>query len=539
MSKYLLYCRKSTESEEKQVLSIDSQIKELEDLSSRLNLPIAVVLTESKSAKLPGRPIFNEMMRKISKGQYSGIVCWKLDRLARNPIDGTAVVWALDQGKIKEIITPHGSFKNSSNDKFMMQIEFGMAKKYVDDLSDNVKRGLRAKLERGWLPSLPPLGYLNEPKERTIIKDPERFSLIQKAWDLLLEGFSPSKILKMLNEEWGFRTRPGIKLGKKPLRLSSLYKIFGNPFYYGLIDRKEGVYSGKHEPMITKENFWTAQDLLGRKGRPRPRKHEFAFSGLIRCEECGCMVTAEEKVNRYGRHYTYYHCTKKKADVPCHQKYISHEELDKEFIRILQRIHICPALLDLALNYLKGKGGAELARLEDIRMSQEKALAKCQKKLDTLNQMRLNDLISDEEYIAEKRRILKVKANLELHLSNISQKSSIDRTKETFILASQALETFTNGTWRDKRSVIRDLRSNFFLKDKTLIIRAQKPLQIIESGIREIQGGNPSLEPRILSSIIGQKKDYASVIRSWCTRVEDVRTFYENLPASEESLLSF
>jgi len=527
MPKYIIYCRKSTESEEKQVMSIDSQLKELENLSNRLNLPIAVVLTESKSAKLPGRPVFNEMMKKISNGQYSGVVCWKLDRLARNPIDGTAVVWALDQGKIKEIITPHGSFKNSSNDKFMMQIEFGMAKKYVDDLSDNVKRGLRAKLERGWLPSLPPLGYLNEPKERIIIKDPERFSLIQKAWDLLLEGYSPSKILKMLNEEWEFRTRPGTKLGGRPLCLSNLYKIFGNPFYYGLIKRKEGVYPGKHERMITEEKYWTAQAFLGRKGRPRSKKHEFAFSGLIRCEECGCMITAEEKVNQYGNHYTYYHCTKKKPSVPCHQKYIDLMELERQFIGILQNIHVPQMFLDMALNYLKEKEGTELNRLEDIRKSQEKALSGYQKKLDNLNQMRLNDLINDEEYISEKRRLLENKTTLELRLGNNSWKSSYDLTKEVFVLASQACGRFLNGTWKDKRSVIRDLRSNFFLKDKTLIIRAQKPLQIIESGIREVQGGNPPLEPRILSSIIEKKKDYASVIRSWCARVEDVRTFYE------------
>ncbi|MFH1561852.1 MAG: recombinase family protein, partial [Nitrospirota bacterium] len=274
MPQYIIYCRKSTESEERQVLSIESQMKELTDLIKRLNLGVSETLTESKSAKQPGRPVFNEIMKRIYKGQVKGIICWKLDRLARNPIDGSSLIWALDQGKISEILTPHNTFKNNSNDKFLMQIEFGMAKKYVDDLSDNVKRGNRAKLERGWYPGLAPMGYLNEPKERTIVKDPERFPIIRKMWDLLLQGIRPAQILKVATEEWGFRTPVHKRIGGKPLSLSGLYKLFGNPFYYGLIERKEGVFQGIHEPMITEDEFWKVHEILGRKGRPRPQKHQ-------------------------------------------------------------------------------------------------------------------------------------------------------------------------------------------------------------------------------------------------------------------------
>ena len=539
MPQYVIYCRKSTESEEKQVLSIDSQIKELEEFSKKMNLPVSSALTESKSAKSPGRPVFNDMMKKLYKGQYTGVVCWKLDRLARNPIDGSSLVWALDQGKIKEILTPHGSFKNNSNDKLMMQIEFGMAKKYIDDLSDNVKRGLRAKLEKGWLPALPPLGYLNEPKERTIVKDQERFSLIRQAWDLLFQGHSPSKIFKILNDQWGFRTRLRNKTGGKPLSLSGLYKIFGNSFYYGLIERKEGVYAGKHDPMITEDEYWKAQEILGRPGRPRPKKHNFAFTGLIRCGECGSMITAEEKVNRYGSHYIYYHCTKKKNGSSCRQKYLNLTDFEKQVISILRKIHVPQKFLDLALNYLKEEAREETKKNEEIRRSQEKTVADCQKKLENLNQMRLRELIDDEEYIKEKRPLLAEKTSLEMNQSNLGRKSPLDLAKEIFIFAAEALSRFQNGTLDDKRLVLRDLGSNFFLKDKILTIQAQKPLQIIESGLQEVQDGNPPLEPGILGSNIEKKESIASVISSWCTRVEDVRTFYESLPESENSLLSF
>src|SRR5208337_2048032 len=248
--------------------------------------------------------------------------------------------WALDEGKISEIVTPHGTFQNSSSDKMMLQIEFSMAKKYVDDLSDNVKRGNRAKLEKGWLPGFAPLGYLNEPRERTIVVDPERFPLVRRMWNMLLEGISPSRILKIANEQWGFRTRTHKKCGGKPLCLSNLYKIFGNPFYYGLMERKEGTFIGKHEPMITEGEFWKAQEILCQRGRPRPKRHSFAFTGLIRCAECGGMITAEEKTNRYGYHYIYYRCTKKKRNSICRQRYVNAEDLEAQIAAFLERIHV-------------------------------------------------------------------------------------------------------------------------------------------------------------------------------------------------------
>jgi DNA invertase Pin-like site-specific DNA recombinase len=527
MSQYVIYCRKSTESEEKQVLSIESQVKELEDFSKRLNLQISEILTESKSAKSLGRPVFNGMMKKLYKGQYSGVVCWKLDRLARNPIDGSALVWALDQGKISEILTPQGSFKNNSNDKFLMQIEFGMAKKYVDDLSDNVKRGNRAKLERGWLPGLPPLGYLNEATERTIIKDPERFPLIRKMWELLLKGVSPSRILEIANEKWGFKTRQGKKIGGKPLSMSGIYKIFGSPFYYGLVERKEGVFPGKHDPMITEEEFWKAQEILGRHGRPRPKNHEFAFTGLIRCGECGCMITAEEKINRYGYHYRYYRCTKKKRGLPCHQRYINLNELEKQITGYLENIHVPKRLLELAISYLKEEEKEENERRNDIRRSQEKAGADCQRKLDNLNQMRLKDLINDEEYIKEKKALLGEKMKLEANLKNDYRKRSLNLAERTFNFAAKAKEGFQNGSLEDKRSILQGLGSNLFLKDKKLLIQIEKPLQIIERGLRSVKDGNNALEPPENGFFEPKTGAIASKFKSWYTTVEDVRTFYE------------
>ena len=162
MAKYFLYCRKSSEAEDRQILSIDSQVTELKRDAARRGLKIIDVLTEAKSAKAPGaRPVFNSMMQRLYAGEADGILCWKLDRLARNPADGGSIIWAMKQHGVT-VVTPLPTYGQSEDNVVWMYLEFGMAQKYVDDLSRNVKRGLKTKAEMGWLPNQPPLGYDTE-----------------------------------------------------------------------------------------------------------------------------------------------------------------------------------------------------------------------------------------------------------------------------------------------------------------------------------------------------------------------------------------
>ncbi len=204
MKKVFQYCRKSTESEDRQVISIDSQKAELKKFADSHGLEIVKIFTESKSAKEPGRPIFNEMMARVYKGEVSGILCWKLDRLARNPVDGGSVIWSLKSNGI-EIFTPSQTYTQDNDSVVMMYLEFGMAQKYIDDLSKNVKRGLRTKVELGWYPSLAPLGYINiktpEYKFPIIANDTLRFEKVKNLFIQILEGLPPAYVWRKATEE--------------------------------------------------------------------------------------------------------------------------------------------------------------------------------------------------------------------------------------------------------------------------------------------------------------------------------------------------
>ena len=146
-TKYVLYARKSSEAEDRQVASIDAQIGELKKMAGELGIDVVASITESKSAKAPGRPEFNRMLELISKGSVKGILCWKLDRLARNPVDGGQISWLLQQGVLQQIQT-YGRAYYPSDNVLMMQVELGMANQFIRDLSVNVKRGLRKKVDR-------------------------------------------------------------------------------------------------------------------------------------------------------------------------------------------------------------------------------------------------------------------------------------------------------------------------------------------------------------------------------------------------------
>lgn len=344
--KYCLYARKSSESDEKQALSIDSQVKEMLQIADREELEIVDIRREAHSAKESGqRPVFSEILRDIQVGRYTGVLTWAPDRLSRNAGDLGALVDLMDQGHLIEIRTFGQYFRNSPNEKFLLMILCSQAKLENDNRSINVKRGLRTRCEMGLWPAPAPVGYLNEKRADRrgyVMIDPERAPVIKQMFEkVAYEKWSGRKLFNWLKFELNFKS----VAGNKGITLGNIYLILQNDFYYGSFEypRKSGLwYKGKHEPIITKELF----DLVQRQVKNqviRVEDKEFAFTKLMKCGLCGSGICADEKLKKQKNgnvhRYCYYGCTKFK-DKNCKCGYISEESLIEQFVDLIDKIDV-------------------------------------------------------------------------------------------------------------------------------------------------------------------------------------------------------
>lgn len=328
--KYCLYARKSSESDERQAMSIDSQLAEMRALAVNEGLNVVCELQESHSAKDSGkRPVYNQMLAGIANDEYNAVLTWAPDRLSRNAGDLGSVVDLMDQHKLLHIRTYSQTFTNSPNEKFLLMILCSQAKLENDNKSINVKRGIRTKCEMGWRPGTAPLGYINRSfgGVTDIIPDPDRSDIITEMFHKAAQGWSGRRLKTWLDEQ-GITTRSG-----RSVPVSSVLAMLINPFYYGEFQYPEGPgnpwYKGAHKPLISKDLFDEIQQTRGiNKGLWGTK--QFAFRGLIQCGQCGAEFTAQEKFKKlkngeFNRH-VYYNCTRR-VDPNCTEKYINEKDL--------------------------------------------------------------------------------------------------------------------------------------------------------------------------------------------------------------------
>ncbi len=335
--RYILYCRKSSEAEDRQVQSLESQQQELLDLATRLGLDVVKVLHESQSAKAEGRPVFASLISMIQNKEADAILCWKLDRLARNMADAGRVIDLLQRGVIKEIKTNDATHLPSDN-VLMLAVQLGMANQYIRDLSENVKRGNKTKLEQGGWPNRAPFGYKNDLATKELVIDETQSLIVRRCFELYASGsYSILDIVQKIFAE-GFRTGVSTKIGK-----STIERIIKNPFYMGVMLSKGKYYEGKHEPIISKALYEQAEKVLIGTTHPKGQTLLFPLRGLLVCANCTCQYTATLK-----KGHQYYYCTNGKSICEAHSKYLRSEAATQLISNALGEVKMNRELIEIA-----------------------------------------------------------------------------------------------------------------------------------------------------------------------------------------------
>jgi DNA invertase Pin-like site-specific DNA recombinase len=372
---YFLYCRKSTEDEDRQVLSLQSQVNEaVRAFGGPGEIKIVDRFVEAMSAKRPGRPIFNEMLSRLEGGEADGVIAWAPDRLARNSVDGGSIIYLLDRGVIRDLKFVTYTFENNSQGKFMLQIMFGQSKYFSDALSENVKRGNWTKVEGGWRPNRAPLGYQNDRATKTITADPALFPLVRRMYDLALTGaYSCAQITRIARDDWGMRTAKRKRTGGTLVAPATIHYVLTNPFYAGSIVWGGQTYQGNHTPVVSIGEFDAVQRILRRSARIRAPRRIFPYTGMIRCGECGFSITAEEKVNRHGSHYLYYHCTRRSMGPKCRQRSLTAKGLEAQLFKFLESLTVHESIerwvLERVAKEMDGDAEVEEARKNSLQRS--------------------------------------------------------------------------------------------------------------------------------------------------------------------------
>ena len=482
--KYLTYARRSRDDKDSQILSLESQLDELHDYAQNNSLKVLRTFQESQSAHKLGRPIFDELMTEIEKGNANALLVWKFDRLSRCSTDTARILKAFDDGHLLEIKTPFESFKAGEN-ILMLYLHFGLADQYSQQLSSNVKRGIRTKLKLGQYPSKAPLGYRNFNRNQIKNIEPdESASIIRQIFTWYGSGeYSFSQIKNKLNE-LKIRSKTGKKFGK-----SELQKIIRNKAYYGIIERNGEEFAGTFEPLISKDLFDKANQIMNSKSRPRPSKLFHAYRQIIRCKECDSMFTAETKHKYYpktNRHayYTYYSCIKK--DGFCSQKPIKEQELERLIGEQLTGLEFDREEWKIALDLLKLDLDKTSLFEQNLAKDYADSIRKIESQLLVLIDLRTSKEITQEQHLLKKNQYTGELKEYQNKLKNLPNRfeEKFDLVENFAEVILQAQEILMGDDLERKRQLMLSISSNLFILDGKLEIEFKKPFSFYFKGLK-------------------------------------------------------
>jgi len=475
----VIYARVSSKEQEKEGFSIPAQLKLLKAYAAAKGFAIVQEYVDVETAKQTGRAAFGEMVAYLrAHSSVRVMLVEKTDRLYRNLKDWVTV----DELDVEMHFPKEGvvlSRESRSSEKFMHGIKVLMAKNYIDNLSEEARKGMQEKAEQGIWPTKCPLGYRNvtgPDGKKIIATDPAIAPLIAKLYEWYARGdISLKEAARKAHAAGLVYPRSGAKVP-----VSTVHTILRNRLYTGWFEWNGKLIQGKHEALVPVELWDRVQDVLGGRFAKKPKRgrHDFAFSGLIACHACGCAVVGEIKKQRY----VYYHCTGY-ADkcqgnpASCRRKHVREEALEAQFTELLGRLKFDDEVLEWVRDALHASHADERREHEEAIRRHQAEYRRLDERIHAMYVDKLDGLVDtaffermSTQWREEQNRCLR-----EIERLRAADRSYMDEGVQLLELGRNAQCLFEKQDPREKRRLLNFLLSNCTWEDGEVVATFRQP----------------------------------------------------------------
>ncbi len=456
--KAIIYCRKSTDREDRQVQSLDDQIAWCRETAKSLGYEVVEEISEAISAKTPEkRPGFKKMLKSIKEWKAEIIITWKCNRLARNPIDQSYIEWYLQEWTIKEIVSSDGFFRTGDN-VLILRMHFWMSTQYSLDLSKDTMRGMRSKVEKGGIVAKPPLGYISINWEA---KRGEFFDKIRKVYEWRNQGMSCPDIAEKLYK-LGIKTKTG-----KQFTSWYIENVLKNPFYYWAIQWAWEIFAGKHEPLVSKDEWNRANNIKrGVIYKDHSENPLLRLKGIVIWFETGEIFTA----SLVKWQHVYFHNSSRSKK----KTYINQNSLLNWFEANIEDLDLPSGFLEWLRPIFESFIEQENREMKSIRDQISTSEKRLEAEKAKLLKLRMNEEITQEEYLDEKNKIIEQLIGVRTSLLDYDvEYDKIMQRADNFITYCTNLSNiYKTADLSKKIDIVKSLCTNLWItRDKKVVVK--------------------------------------------------------------------
>ncbi len=494
---YLSYVRVSTQRQGELGTSLIEQQSAIESYAARFDLTIVQQYEERETAAKQGRPVFLEMLKRLRRGDTTGVIIHKIDRSARNLKDWADLGSLIDAG-LEVHFASESLDLNSRGGRLSADIQAVVAADYIRNLREEVKKGFYGRLKQGLYPMPAPVGYLDMGKGQPKKPHPVAAALIRKSFELYATGSYGIRTLLREMTELGLRNKNG-----NPVSKNAFNDLLKNKFYTGIIRivKTGEVYHGRHQPLVSMKLFERVQGVMHGKTNDQHNTHFFVFRGLAVCRSCAHKLIPERQKGN-----VYYRCQTR----TCPQKTLREERLTENFRWLLEDLRFTERENRHLERRLNERRGAAAAFAQTRRQTLTLQLETCLRRLSKLTDALIDGTIEQELFVTKKNSLILEEHELRGELKNVggSEGDALDRTREILELANRACASYKTGNDEEKREMVKTVVSNFTVEGKSVVIKPNVPFELIVNRVKKVSGGAFRVADRTLQMLLSELVEY-------------------------------